>query len=46
MGRCVSSVFLEKKANGSAPVYMDCTKTSPEDIEYMKFSFKCEGIKK
>ncbi len=37
------NVFLEKKANGSAPVYMDCTKTSPEDIEYMKFSFKCEG---
>ncbi len=36
-------VFLEKKANGTAPVYMDCTKTSPEDIEYMKWGFVCEG---
>ena len=36
-------VFLEKKANGTAPVYMDCTKTEPEDVDYMKWSFKCEG---
>lgn len=36
-------VFLEKKANGTAPVYMDCTKTEPEDLEYMKWGFRCEG---
>lgn len=35
--------FVEKRANGTGPVFMDCTETAPEDMEYMRWGFKCEG---
>jgi succinate dehydrogenase/fumarate reductase flavoprotein subunit len=38
-----SSVFTEMHASGRGPVYMDCTGTSEEDIEYMKWGLEHEG---
>ena len=38
-----SSVFTEMHASGKGPVYMDCTGTSEEDIEYMKWGLEHEG---
>lgn len=37
------SVYDEKINNGTGPVFMNCTKTSDEDHEYMKWAFECEG---
>lgn len=37
------AVFVEKKENGTGPVYMDCTETAPEDMDYMRWGFVCEG---
>ncbi|MEL7564355.1 MAG: FAD-dependent oxidoreductase [Dehalobacterium sp.] len=37
------SVFTEKHQNGTGPVFMDCSETSPEDMEYMMWGLKCEG---
>ena len=36
-------VFRDKQADGSGPVYMDCTELSPEDQEYLRYAFACEG---
>ncbi|MEE0435094.1 MAG: FAD-binding protein [Peptococcaceae bacterium] len=36
-------VFTDKLKDGTGPVYMDCSKTSPEDIEYMIENFAYEG---
>ena len=38
-----SSVFTEMHDSGRGPVYMDCTGTSEEDIEYMKWGLEHEG---
>lgn len=37
------SVFNEKHQNGTGPVFMDCSETSPEDMDYMMWGLKCEG---
>lgn len=37
-------VFSDKLKNGTAPVYMNCTELSEEDLEYMKYCFETEGI--
>lgn len=36
-------VFVEKRENGTGPVYMDCTETSQEDLDYMTWGLTCEG---
>ncbi len=36
-------VFTDKLKDGTGPVYMDCSKTSPEDIDYMTENFAYEG---
>lgn len=38
-----NSVFTDMYKSGRGPVYMDCTTTSPEDIEYMMWGLKHEG---
>lgn len=37
------SVFQDKMRDGSGPVYMNCTETAPEDMEYMRWGLTCEG---
>lgn len=37
------SLFEDKMRDGTGPVYMNCTETLPEDLEYMKWGLKCEG---
>ena len=37
------SVFRDKYEDGSGPVFMNCTETAPEDMEYMLWGLKCEG---
>lgn len=37
------AVFDEKRANGTGPVYMDCTETDQEDLDYMMWGLVCEG---
>ena len=37
------SVFRDKYQDGSGPVFMNCTETAPEDMEYMLWGLKCEG---
>ncbi|MFZ7103511.1 MAG: FAD-dependent oxidoreductase [Peptococcaceae bacterium] len=37
------SVFTEKNQNGTGPVFMDCSETAPEDMDYMMWGLKCEG---
>jgi len=37
------SVFTDKMQNGTGPVYMDCSETSKEDLEYMMWGLECEG---
>ena len=37
------SVFRDKIEDGSGPVFMNCTETAPEDMEYMMWGLKCEG---
>jgi len=36
-------VFQEKMENGTGPVYMNCSKTSNDDMEYMMKAFVSEG---
>ncbi|MFP5527994.1 FAD-dependent oxidoreductase [Peptococcus simiae] len=36
-------VFSEPVQTGAGPVFMNCTETSDEDLEYMRWAFKCEG---
>jgi succinate dehydrogenase/fumarate reductase flavoprotein subunit len=38
-----NSVFTDMYKSGRGPVYMDCTTTSEEDIEYMKWGLEQEG---
>lgn len=37
------TVFMDKKRDGTGPVYIDCTGISQEDYEYMLWAFTCEG---
>lgn len=37
-------VFRDKYENGTGPVFMNCTETAPEDIEYMLWGLQCEGV--
>lgn len=37
------SIFQDKMRDGSGPVYMNCTETEPEDMEYMRWGLRCEG---
>lgn len=37
------SVFSEKMANGTGPVYMNCTETSEEDLAHMRRCLVSEG---
>ncbi|MBE6032524.1 MAG: FAD-dependent oxidoreductase [Clostridiales bacterium] len=36
-------VFNDKFRDGTGPVYMNCTETNPEDMEYMLWGLECEG---
>jgi len=38
-----TSLFTDMARSGRGPVYMDCTQTSDEDIEYMKWGLSHEG---
>ena len=38
-----NSVFDDVMKSGEGPAYMDCTKTEPEDIDYMMWGFAEEG---
>ena len=38
-----NDVFREKMENGTGPVYMNCSQTSQEDIDYMMTQFVSEG---
>lgn len=38
-----NDIFREKMENGTGPVYMNCSKTSEEDIQYMMKQFISEG---
>ena len=38
-----NSVFSDHVRSGRGPVYMDCTRTSEEDLEYMMWGLKNEG---
>jgi len=38
-----NSVFTDKFKSGEGPVYIDCTTTAPEDIEYMLWGLVEEG---
>lgn len=37
-------IFLEKSRDGTGPVYMDCTRTSKEDMEYMWENLENDGV--
>lgn len=37
-------IFRDKYQDGSGPVYMNCTRTDDEDLEYMLDSFPSEGL--
>jgi succinate dehydrogenase/fumarate reductase flavoprotein subunit len=37
------SVFTDKMHDGTGPVYMNCTETSKEDMDYMMWGLQCEG---
>lgn len=36
--------FTEVVKNGSGPAYLDCSETSPEDLAYMRWGMKGEGL--
>lgn len=36
-------VFTEKNLDGSGPMYMNCTETTQEDLDYMTWGLACEG---
>jgi succinate dehydrogenase/fumarate reductase flavoprotein subunit len=38
-----NSVFIDMIRSGRGPVYMDCTRTSEEDLEYMMWGLRNEG---
>ncbi|MEE0511010.1 MAG: FAD-binding protein [Peptococcaceae bacterium] len=35
--------FTEKNMDGTGPVYMNCTNTAQEDLDYMLWGLQCEG---
>ncbi len=37
------SVFKDKLNDGTGPVFMNCTETSQEDLDYMTWALECEG---
>lgn len=37
------SVFKDKIIDGSGPVFMNCTTTSQDDLDYMMWALACEG---
>lgn len=37
-------IFLEKLRDGTGPVYMDCTRTSAEDMKYMWENLENDGV--
>jgi len=39
-----TSVFTDMHRSGRGPVYMDCTNISNEDLQYMKWGFRHEGL--
>ena len=36
--------FTEVAKNGTGPAYLDCSETSPEDLAYMRWGMKGEGL--
>lgn len=36
--------FTEVAKNGSGPAYLDCSETSPEDMAYMRWGMRGEGL--
>jgi succinate dehydrogenase/fumarate reductase flavoprotein subunit len=38
-----NTVFTDMLRSGTGPAYMDCTETSPEDLEYMMWGLTNEG---
>lgn len=38
------SVFNDKLMNGTGPLFMNCTEIDQQDMDYMTWAFKCEGI--
>ena len=36
--------FTEVVKNGTGPAYLDCSETSPEDLAYMRWGMKGEGL--
>ncbi len=39
-----STAFTEVAKNGRGPAYLDCSQTSPEDLAYMRWGMKSEGL--
>ena len=39
-----NSSFTEVAKNGTGPAYIDCSETSPEDLAYMRWGMKGEGL--
>lgn len=39
-----NSVFDDVMARGTGPAYMDCSDASPEQLEYMRWAMKGEGL--
>ena len=39
-----NSVFTDMLESGRGPAYIDCSETSPEDIEYMLWAMEGEGL--
>lgn len=37
------SVFKDKLNDGTGPVFMNCTETSQDDLDYMTWALECEG---
>lgn len=37
-------VFTDKYKDGTGPVFMDCSEIDEEDMNYMMWAFKCEGV--
>lgn len=39
-----NSAFTDVMMNGRGPAYLDCTQTAPEDLEYMRWGMRGEGL--
>lgn len=39
-----NTAFTEVAKNGTGPAYIDCSETSPEDLAYMRWGMKGEGL--